>query len=114
MTQVCPINDAQNTVNQLKVLTCRTGGLITFYMRARTYGKGKPLPASREHFQGLRRHKCVVSATPLRHALGFCRPDIAVNTERSGIIARQAVPLGEIRMRRAPAHKPSSVRTAYA
>lgn len=108
------MNDAQNTDNLLKVLACLISGLITFYMRARTYGKGKLLPASREHFQGLSRHKCVVSATPLRHALGFCRPDITVNTERSGIIARQAVPLGEIRMRRAPAHKPSSVRAGYA
>jgi|GEM_PF-5169505 hypothetical protein len=108
------MNDAQNIANTLKVLTCRTGGLINFYMRARTYGKGKPLPASREHFQILRRHKCVVGATPLRHALGFCCDDFAVNTERSGNIARQAVPLGEIRMRRAPAQDIASVRAAYA
>ncbi len=31
-----------------------------------------------------------------------------------GKFEKQAVPLGEIRMRRAPAHKPSSVRAAYA
>ena len=121
------MNDPQNIANPLKVLACRITHPKLLYTRARTYGKGKPLPASREHFQWLSRHSCDTSASRVRHAPWHRRGSGAmatrkfgtlwrtlamtchVKSERLSIFGNKAGPVGRIRMRRSSAHDFSNV-----